>query len=1105
MCRFMGIKTSFILVFLVLLFASCEKEIPVDVSEAYQRLPEKIDFNFHIRPILSDRCFACHGPDEKARKAELRLDLEETAFEKLKSGNGFAFVQSKPHKSAVVDRILSENPEFQMPPPESNLYLSVKEKALIIKWIDQGAEWKQHWAFSQPLKAEIPTVGNTSWANNEIDHFIFKKIEEKGLTPSKKASKETLLRRLTFDLTGLPPTIEEIDNFLADKSPDAYEKAIDRLLASPQYGERMALDWLDLARYADTHGYQDDGKRNTWPYRDWVINAFNGNMPYDQFLIEQLAGDLLPKPTQDQLIATCFNRNHPQSQEGGVVDEEYRVEYVADRTNTFGKALMGITMRCARCHDHKYDPISQKEYYSLYAFFNNNDDAGIVPYNGEAVPTTILVSEEVKEKLAKIRPQIDSLEKELLPQNFVADFQKWLNEAQKNPEKVSDEKIGLLADFEFEYDKEIPLSQIHLEKGPPPKNPSKDSTIAYFNSAKNKLDANIWGHKDEKALFVEGVKGKGVQFIGDAGIRFNRDLDFDRNQPFSVSIWVKPLENGIEGPIFGKGNGDAEGYRGWLCKLNKDGTLAIQFNHVWPDNCIDMLTIDTLEINVWTNIILTYNGNSKASGIKVFLNGKEPTIKLYKDNLQKSLLHGVNKTNWWAHPFLIGIESRKSIKNVVMDEMKIYDRQLSEIEIEGLFNQKNTVAEYLEKNESELSESQKEQLLETYLLKRFNRNYNKILKGITTLREEENLLMTDQPEIMIMKERAEVRPTFVLDRGAYDAPTEAVERNTPNVLPPFPENYPKDRMGLAKWLTDGNHPMTARVAVNRIWMMLFGKGLVETQEDFGSQGSLPTHPELLDWLAVDFVESGWDIKALIKKIVLSSTYQQSSLENEKAKEVDPLNTLYSYFPSHRLSAEAIRDQALASSGLLVKEIGGPSVYPYQPEGIWAALATRNDVLYVQQHGDSLYRRSLYTVWKRTAPPPAMLSFDAPDRYFCVVRRQKTATPLQSLVLMNDPQFLEAARLLGERMMKENGKDIQDRVGFAFRVLTSRMASKAEIEVLKNLYKEQFQVFKKDRKKVKDWLSIGEYPVDESLDKTELATCAYVASTIMNFDEFVIKY
>lgn len=1099
------IKTIGSCLLAIIFFTSCKTELPEDVAEAYAGLPEKIDFNFHIRPILSDRCFKCHGPDEKALKAELRLDLEATAFAKLKSGAGYAFVSGKPHKSAAVERILSHDPEFQMPPPKSNLSLTSTEKALIIKWIEQGAEWKKHWAFTPPKKTAIPTNKNTIWATNEIDHFILQKMENAGLKPSPPAPLETQLRRLTLDLTGLPPTLDEIDEFLSDNAPDAFEKAIDRLLASPHFGERMAMDWLDLARYADTHGYQDDGFRNTWPYRNWVIDAFNENMPYDQFVTEQLAGDLLPQPTDDQLIATCFNRNHPQSQEGGVVDEEYRVEYVADRTNTFGKAFLGLTMECARCHDHKYDPVSQKEYYSLFAFFNNNNDAGIVPYNGEAAPTLILLSEEVKTKLEKLRPQIDSLEKELLPENFIEDFKKWLNETRKNPKATLSKNEGLLADFDFEYDKEISLSRINLEKEPPKNINPKDSTIAYFNHAKNKLDANIWGHKDERPLFVEGKIGKGVQFVGDAGIRFNRDLDFDRNQPFAVSLWVKLLENGIEGPIFGKGNGDAEGYRGWLCKLNKDGTLSFQFNHVWPDNCIDLQTIDAIEAGAWTHIVLNYNGNSKASGIQIFINGKKPGVKVWKDNLQKSILHGTNKSNWWSHPFLIGIETRKSIKNVIMDELKIYKRQLSDIEIESLFLNNNIFNQLLQTPENKLSDEQESHLLETWLLRRFNEKYNKNLNAIIKLREAENQLLTDQPEIMVMKERDELRPTFILERGAYDAPAEAVMANTPQSLPEFPDTLPRNRLGLAKWLTDAKNPLTARVVVNRIWAMFFGKGLVETQEDFGSQGSLPTHPELLDWLAVDFMENDWNVKALIKKIVLSSTYRQSSLASETAREIDPQNIYYSHFPAHQLPAEIIRDQALAASGLLVRKIGGPSVYPYQPEGIWEALATRNAIKYKQQHGDSLYRRSIYTVWKRSAPPPSMLSFDAPDRYFCMVRRQKTSTPLQSLVLMNDPQFVEAARMLGERMIKETDGNVATKVTFAFRALTGRKPQEKELQILENLYDEQFQVFKKDLKKSKDWLSSGEYPMDKKLNKTELATCAFIASTIMNFDEFVIKH
>jgi len=1014
---------------------------------------------------------------------------------------GFAFVKGKPWKSEAVKRILHDDPEAVMPPPESNLSLSEKEKALIIKWVEQGAKWKEHWAFTKPEKKPLPEIADQMWPQNEIDYFVLKRLEAEGLEPAAQAGKTTWLRRVYLDLTGLPPREEEIDAFLADEDPRAFEKIVDRLLASPHYGERLALDWLDLARYADSHGYQDDGMRNTWPWRDWVIEAFNDNMPYDQFVTWQLAGDLMENPSKEQLLATCFNRNHPQTQEGGVVDEEYRVEYVADRTNTFGKAFLGLTMRCARCHDHKYDPISQKDYYSLFAFFNNNNDAGIVPYNGEASPTVILPSEEAEEQLQALSAQIDSLEKELLPEKYIQDFQSWLQETTKKTIAFSEDAPELLADFDFEREEEVPVRTIYLDKKPRPKkyNSRKDSTIAYFNKAKQRLDANVWGHKDDRVVFVVGKNGKGIRFMGDAGIRFNRDLDFDRHQPFTLSIWVKLLKAVESGPIFGKTNGDFEGYRGWLCKLNDDGTLSFQFNHVWPDNCIDFQTIDTLPVGEWTHLALTYNGSSKAEGIEILINGKSPGLTLHKDNLRKSLLHGANETNWSNLPFLLGMELRKSIENMVMDELKVYNRQLSDLEIQCLFRGVDLINPRLQE-----ADEKDDQLLKTYLLSGANKKYNERLKAITEIRKEENLLLTDQPAVMIMQERTIPRTTYMLDRGAYDAPTKPVDPETPIHLPAFSEELPKNRLGLSRWLTAPDNPLTARVVVNRLWAICFGKGIVETQEDFGSQGKLPSHPELLDWLAVDFMESGWDIKAFMKKLVLSATYRQSSVPSQDLSVKDPRNEWLSYYPPHRLPSELIRDNALAASGLLVREIGGPSVYPYQPKGIWKALATRNAIEYQQQQGDSLYRRSIYTIWKRSSPPPSMMSFDAPDRYSCTVRRQKTATPLQSLVLMNDPQFVEAARVLAERMLKATGEQIETKIQYAFKQLIGRSPRVEELDVLKSLYEEEVENFQKDEKRTDEWLSIGEYPVDESLDQVELASCTVVVSTIMNFEEFVIK-
>lgn len=1084
----MPLKITSIL-FLLILVASCNKDYEV-TPEIENQLPEVVDYNYHIKPILSDRCFACHGPDEKARKANLRLDSPEGALkQKLKEG-GFAFSPERPHKSAAFQRIISEDEKLVMPPPESNLYITEYEKALIAKWIEQGAQYKKHWSFIAPKKSKIPQE-----YSNPIDFFITQKLKEKGLSISAPASSEQLLRRISFDLTGLPPSVAEQNDFLNKKGEKKINDAITILLNNKHYGERLALDWMDLARYADSHGYQDDGMRNTWPWREWVIKAFNDNLPYNEFLTWQLAGDLLDNPTQDQLIATCFNRNHPQSQEGGVIDEEYRSEYVADRANTVGKGVMGLTFRCARCHDHKYDPISQKEYYQFYAFFNNIEEIGIAPYNGEASPTITLLDDQAKEKLQQLTNQLDSLTALNAPQNYIEDLKSFLQTQDLEPKPQS-----LIADFSFEFEKEVNVNDIYLDNLPKPKRqPSTQTTIAYFNNTKNKLDANIWGHKEVRPEFTEGKFGKGIRFRGDGGIRFNRDLDLDRQDEFSVSIWVKPEEKNSAGPIFGNFNGDSDGYRGWICKLNKNRTLNFQLNHLWPDNAIDILTKDTLVFNDWNHILMTYDGSSTADGLSVFVNGTEVQKVVLRDNLSKSLLHGKERNSWSNLPFLLGIELRESISGIVMDELKVWKKVISPFEVKSLLstNKIHFTAE-------EFAALPEDQQMQWFLNNNKNKRSKDLADSIRSKRAQINYYLTNQPDVMVMKERQRIRPTFILDRGAYDAPGEKVKINTPKQLPEFSNDLPQNRLGLAQWLTQKEHPLTARVYVNRLWTLCFGKGLVETQEDFGNQGSLPTHPQLLDHLAVLFVESGWDIKAMLKLIVSSNTYQQSSIPSEDALEKDPLNQLYSRYPTHRLPAEFIRDQALKASGLLVPTIGGPSVFPYQPKGIWAALATRNAIVYQQQSGDSLYRRSIYTVWKRSSPPPSMLNFDAPDRYLCTVRRQKTSTPLQALVLMNDPQFLEAGRKLGERMMLEGGAEIKDQIEFGFRSLVGRFPRPEELESLTQLYQTEEEKFSAQPDVIAEWLSPGESEVNKNLDQIELATCTFVALTIMNFDEFVIK-
>ena len=1074
------------------LIISCSTPSEQLFGEYESPLPEKIDFNYHIKPILSDRCFACHGPDANKREAGLRLDIAENALEELPENKGkYAIVKNKPRKSELFHRISSTDSSLMMPPPESNLSLSNREKALLTRWIEEGAVYKAHWSFVPPEKSKLPTVALSDWPQQPLDHFILSQMEEHGLEPAEKAEKSYLLRRASLDLTGLTPSPEEIEAFLSDEGEEAFEKVIDRLLASKHYGERLGVEWLDVGRYADSHGYQDDGMRNTWPWRDWVIQKFNDNMPYDSFLVEQIAGDLLPDASRDQVLATCFNRNHPQSQEGGVVEEEYRIEYVADRTNTFGKAFLGLTMECARCHDHKYDPVSQKDYYSLFAYFNNNNDWGIVPYNGEASPTVMLPTPKEEQKLDSLRAEMKPLEKAVEAKGYIKELKTWLQK--QTPEIELDH--GLVASFSFDQKRSVARSNLNLDGktgagwagiG------SKGKIDGYVNQVKKKVDAVILGDADSQPLLVEGISGKGLSFRGDCGIRFNRDLDYDRHQPFSVSIWVKLMKEGEKGPIFNNTNGDFEGYRGWICKLNEDGTLSFQLNHVWPDNSIDYQTKTKLKPGKWTHIVMTYDGSSKAKGLSFFVDGQQPEYILHRDNLQKSLLHGVKGSNWSSYPFMLGKEKERSIEHIVMDELRVYDRQLSELEVMKLFD---------ENDERKPTESQ---WLDYYVLSGKNRQYQQKLEQLTALRQQENQIATDVLEVMVMSDREDVRPTFILDRGVYDAPKNEVQPATPAILGSIPEEYPKNRLGLAKWLVADKHPLTARVQVNRMWAMLFGKGLVATHEDFGNQGQLPSHPALLDFLAVEFIESGWDIKAFLKMLMLSSTYQQSSISSARAREIDPTNDWYSHFPAYRLSAELIRDNALAASGLLVKKIGGPSVYPYQPKGIWKALATRNAKVYTQGSGDDLYRRSMYTIWKRSAPPPAMMNFDAPDRYYCIVNRQKTATPLQSLVLMNDPQFVEAARIMAERIVKEGGETIEGRIDFAFKCLIGRSPSGKELAAMTQLYGEELHDFKEHPNRLEELLNIGEYPAASDLPKEELGALAMVASTLMNFDEFVVK-
>ncbi len=1080
-------------------------EIPDDVKLAAAHLPEKIDYNLHVKPILSDRCFVCHGPDKNKQKAGLRLDIAQEAYNKECEGGLFAIRKGSPAKSEVIKRILSDNPKYVMPEPESHLNLTAEEKAILVKWVEQGAEYKQHWSFIEPQKVALAEVRNKAWARNEIDHFILQKIKTTGsqnivaLQPQPEAEKTTLLRRVYMDLTGLPPTPKDVETFLGDKSSNAYEKVVDKLLQSPHFGEYQATDWLDVARYADTHGYQDDGLRTMWPYRDWVIRAFNKNLRFNKFVLWQLAGDMLPNASKDVLVATAFNRNHQQSQEGGIVPEEYRTEYVADRTNTFGKAFLGLTVECARCHDHKYDPISQKDYYSLFAFFNTNNENGQIPYNGEASPSMTLPRPEAEQKLKFIHSKLSANNAQLaVNEGYMSRFKTWLRTMEQNPVKATlPEKQDLLGHFSFDE----PTGKKFKNLANPKHSISAEGDDSLSNVAS-----------------VVGKVGQGRHIFGENAVNFGEKYAFfERNQPFSVALWFNLKNSKIVGSLMHKANGVMNGYRGWRLDRLPDGRLKLAMSNVWPDNCIDIETIDKFPLNSWTHFAFAYNGLSHSGGLKIYINGQEAKCRVVKDNLTQSILHGKNNTNWGYEVMMIGRMSDQRTKDFEVDELKIFTRPLTPLEAKSLYSQQNEIEAALKNLKR--SDSENKSLLVYYLLN-FDEEFKNHIAESRKLYGEETDVLDKEIDVMVMSEQHFPRKTYILKRGVYDAPDREVSPATPSQFFEIPKELPKNRLGLAKWLIHDKNPLFARVMVNRMWQHYFGRGLVVSVEDFGNQGDLPTHLELLDWLAIKFRESGWNYKLMQKIIVMSATYRQSSNCGDALREFDPTNKYYARGPSYRISAEQVRDAALAASGLLNEKVGGPSVKPYQPAGIWEALATRNAVTYIQNHGDSLYRRSMYTFWKRSSPPPMMLNFDASERHFCSVRRQKTSTPLQGLVTLNDPQFVEAARVLAQRVM-DNELGVKNNqaalskvknptthnsalISHLFQMLICRAPRPEELKLLEELYEEQYRAFIQSPKDADALLKVGEYPTDKTIPKTQLAALAVVANTVMNFDEFVIK-
>ncbi|MHB1560386.1 MAG: DUF1553 domain-containing protein [Isosphaeraceae bacterium] len=1027
-----------------------------------------VDFNFEVRPILSDKCFRCHGPDARERKAGLRLDTREGAFGEAESGLR-AIVPGKPDESELVARITSADESERMPPKSLGRTLTPAEIDTLKRWVAQGAEWQPHWSFRPPAAAPVPTVKHADWPRNPIDRFVLARLEAEGRSTAAEADRERLIRRVTFDLTGLPPTIAEVDAFLADRRPDAYERLVDRLLDSPRFGERMAVDWLDLARYADTYGYQADRYRDTWPWRDWVVRAFNANLPYDRFVTWQIAGDLLPHPSRDQVLATAFNRHHRQTNEGGSIEEEFRVEYVNDRTTTFATAFLGLTLECARCHSHKYDPISQKEYYSLSAFFASIDEAGVYSHFTDATPTpTLLLTTPDRDRaIAQAAEAVRAAETALPRQaeSRRADFEKWLTSGARSHQPLFTGRIG-----------DYPLDAIDGGK------------------VANRADANKPGQTTENPEVVAGKVGRSLRLSGENNVTLPLG-NFDRSDPFSIALWINTPDRKDRAVILHRSMAWTDaGSRGYEL-LIEDGKLSVGLIHFWPGNAIGIRAREPLAIGRWTHVAIAYDGSSRASGLALYVDGRKADCEVVRDKLTKNIRGGGNDS------LTVGQRFRdRGFKNGLVDELKVFDRTLAPIEVAQLFDGR-TLSDALALDPGHLSRHQRDELF-AYYLANVDPTYRNELAKVTALRKASNALVDPVPEIMVMREMARPRPTFLLKRGAYDAPGERVAPGTPAALPAFAAGWPRNRLGLARWLTDPNHPLTARVAVNRWWQALFGRGIVATPEDFGSQGQLPSHPELLDWLARTFVDSGWDVKRLVRLIVTSSTYRQSSDAAPELLANDPENILLARGPRVRLSAEMLRDGALATSGLLVDTIGGPPVKPYQPAGLWEE---KSGTAYQRDVGPGSHRRSLYTYWKRTSPPPAMLTFDATTREVCAVKRQATATPLQALVLLNDPQYVEAARALAARAFREGGSTLDDRVTFLFRVTTGRRPRVREVATLEALHRDQLDEFRSGRSDAAMILAVGDAPHDPAIDPSEHVAMTVLAQALLNYDEVVNKH
>jgi hypothetical protein len=1014
-----------------------------------------VDFGRDIQPILSDRCYKCHGPDEAKREGELRFDVEQSA--RAERDGKRAVVAGEVVNSELIKRIESKNPELRMPPPDSKLSLSPREIELFKTWIAQGAKWGGHWSFTPPVRPPLPDVGRSTapsyaeWPRNAIDGFILQRLRQENLTPSSQASATQLIRRVTLDLTGLPPTPEEIAGFIADRSPDAYERLVDRLLASPRYGEQMALPWLDAARYADTSGYQNDGPRHMWRWRDWVIESLNANMPFDQFTVEQLAGDLLPNPTLEQRIATGFNRNHRGNAEGGIIPAEYAVEYVVDRVDTTATVWMGLTLGCTRCHDHKYDPFTQQEFYQLFAYFNNIPEHGRAIKEGNSPP---FIEAPTRAQQDELRQAKDALS---VAKDRLRHADREIAAAQAKWEATVDRRS--IADWEPDDGVVVSLS---LER-----------------------------EQAAGATSCDGAVGKALRFDGQGFVDAGDVANFGYFDKFTLAAWIHQNKQG-GGTILSRMTDEAEG-DGYSVVL-RNGTLQVLLVKRWLDDSIRVETAQAvIQPDHWQHVAVTYDGTRLAKGIAVYVDGQKAPLTVQLDAINQTF--ATPKV-----PLRIGAGNGPDARfRGAIDEVRVFNRVISSAEA-ALLARPESVSALLAIEPAKRTNQQQEKLRTCFLRRHASEPLGQLVTDIDIAERKLQTLVDQTPNVMVMQELDQPRPAHVLVRGQYDQPGKPVPRGVPGILPPLPQDAPNNRLGFARWLVDPSHPLTARVAVNRQWQHFFGAGLVRTPEDFGTQGQRPTHPALLDWLATELVASSWDIKHIQRLIVTSATYGQSSRVEQKAAAQDPENRLLGRGPRLRLSAQALRDQALFASGLLVEQLGGPSVNPYQPPGLWEELANQT---YEQGHGRDLYRRSLYTYWKRTAASPAMMTFDASDRETCTVRRSRTNTPLQALTLLNEVTFVEAARVLAERVLLSPGEDTA-RLTSMFELATARKPSERELKVLQQSLTYHRQNFSERSDEITRLMALGEAKSAPALNSAEVAAYTAIANLVLNLDEVITK-